>query len=245
MERKFLFFKMSNYYFSGIEEELDSSRDIVGFSHSTFTSGLARMETSCIDLSKDEDTLFLDLNPSNRKQIRRAVTRNFIIEQLEFPKISDIYEFQRFYNEFAKSKNTYSCNTFHINTMKKLREQNALVIMKILNNNRETLCYRVYITDGENVLSLYSASFYRKFKSATEKRMLSEASRYLLWNNILYFKRRNHKCFDMGGLTDNENIRNFKLEFGGKVVDVYSGYKAKSSVGKIVLWGRNLYMKRR
>ncbi|QGM29368.1 hypothetical protein GI482_02705 [Bacillus sp. N3536] len=244
MERKFLFFKMHSYYFSEKNQELQSSKDIEGFSHSTFSSGLLKVETSCIDLTREEELLFFDLRSSNRKQIRRAMNREFIIEELDNPTIRDIYDFQRFYNAFAKTKDTYSCNAFHINTMKRLRNQNALVITKILNNDKETLCYRVYISDGENVLSLYSASYYKEFKSAIEKRMLSEASRYLLWHNILYFKRTNHKRYDMGGLTDNENIRNFKLEFGGDIVEVYSGYKAKSSVGKIVLWGRNLYMRR-
>ena len=75
-----------------------------------------------------------------------------------------------------------------------------------------------------------------------EKRKLSEGSRYLLWRNILYFKEHNHLTYDMGGLTTNENIWKFKMEFGGEVIPVYSGYEANSMIGKLVLWLRSVKM---
>ncbi|WP_381480410.1 hypothetical protein [Sporosarcina contaminans] len=47
----------------------------------------------------------------------------------------------------------------------------------------------------------------------------------------------------MGGLTDDENIRRFKLGFGGDIVPVYSGYEAQSLYGSILLKARNVKVK--
>lgn len=42
----------------------------------------------------------------------------------------------------------------------------------------------------------------------------------------------------MGGLTKNPNIRSFKMEFGGEIAHVYSGYEANSKIGQFILWLR-------
>ena len=43
-------------------------------------------------------------------------------------------------------------------------------------------------------------------------------------------------------LADDENIRRFKLGFGGEIVSVYSGYEANSIIGALVLKIRNWKM---
>lgn len=126
--------------------------------------------------------------------------------------------------------------------MRLLVDQNALIITKLLNESEVVQCYRVYISDGDIAFSLYSASHFRLSNKTEEKRKLSEGSRYLLWRNILYFKEHNHLTYDMGGLTTNENIWKFKMEFGGEVISVYSGYEANSMIGKLVLWLRSVKM---
>lgn len=161
---------------------------------------------------------------------------------MERPTLADIKEFQRFYNEFAKYTKTHKCGAFHVQTMGILLETNNLIITKILNRN-EILGYQIYITDGETVFSLYSATHYRLKNKANDKRMLSRASRYLLWQNILYFKDRKTLVFDLGGLTTNENISSFKKEFGGQLTEVYSGYEANSILGKLVLFGRTIKLR--
>ncbi|MDF2065057.1 hypothetical protein [Bacillus sp. Cr_A10] len=219
--------------------------DIEGISHSFIPFNNSRkIETLYIDLTKSEEELFSNLHRSNRKQINQSESLNFNIEVIKNPTISDVHEFRDFYNNFAKTVNTYRCGNFHVHTMNLLIKQNALIITRIVSDRNDVLCYRVYLTDGETALSLYSASHFRLKESKEEKRLLSKASRYLLWKNILFFKENNHQTYDMGGLTDNENIRKFKMEFGGEITDVYSGYEANSKVGKFVLWLRSKKMKK-
>ncbi|MBK3494251.1 hypothetical protein JFL43_05145 [Viridibacillus sp. YIM B01967] len=205
---------------------------------------LQQFETLHINLTKSEEELFQQLHRTNRKQINKAASHPFHIEVLEKPSTADIRAFQKFYNEFATFANTYACNVFHVNTMKMLKDKNSLIITKLMNEVNEILCYRVYITDGEIAASLYSASHFRMKENAEEKRLISVANRYLIWINILYFKERNHMIYDMGGLTTNQNIRKFKLEFGGEIAHVYSGYEANSKMGQFILWLRAKKMRK-
>lgn len=236
--------KINWYYFW--DENYTSQKPFAhmeGYTHSIYSPELSIAQTSYIDLRKEQEQIFLDFRPTNRKQIRRANRRDFVIEVINNPDMEDIKKFQYFYNEFAKTANTYSCNAFHVNTMKELSRKNSLVISKILNQLGETLGYRVYVTDGIRSMSLYSASLFRE-KTNEEKKMLSEASRYHVWKDILYFKNNHHRIYDMGGLTNNENIKSFKLEFGGEVVNVYSGYKSNTWLGKTILYFRKIYMRK-
>ncbi|MGE7624973.1 hypothetical protein ACQKMD_18575 [Viridibacillus sp. NPDC096237] len=216
LERKFLSIKVNSYYF--LRERVSSEKlaDIEGFSHSLVPKKqLQQLETLYIDLTKSEEELYKSLHRTNRKQIKKAVCKNLYIEVLEKPLMEDV-----------------------VNTMNKLKVKNALVITKVMNEAKEVLCYRVYITDGSIAFCLYSASHFRMKEKTEEKRLLSEANRYLIWKNILFLKEQKHKIFDMGGLTANQNIRNFKMEFGGEIAHVYSGYKANSRIGQFVLWIR-------
>lgn len=232
---------MNTYYFLkefGLDEH---PSDIRGFTHAFIPkSYLQKNDTLLIDLTKSKEELLKQLHQKNRKQIKKALNQGFHIEILNKPSTKDIRAFQKFYNDFAQNSNTYPCNSFHINTMSKLRNKNALIITKLMNKGYEVLCYQVYISDGETAFSLYSASHFRLKETSGEKRLLSEASRYLQWHNILYFKETHHTIYDIGGFTKNENIRKFKMEYGGEITEVYSGYSANSFVGKIVLWLRTI-----
>ncbi|MGE7918968.1 hypothetical protein ACQKM9_08455 [Viridibacillus sp. NPDC093762] len=236
---------MNSYYFLKENVLTEKLTDIEGFSHSLVPKKqLQQFETVYIDLTKSENELFQNLHRTNRKQIKKAADHHFHIEVLEKPSIADIRAFQEFYNQFTTYANTYSCNSFHVNTMNILKDKNALVITKVLNEEKEVLCYRVYISDGNIAFCLYSASHFRMKEKTEEKRLLSEANRYLIWRNILYFKSRNHTIFDMGGLTTNPNIRSFKMEFGGEIAYVYSGYVANSKLGQLILWLRAKKMRK-
>lgn len=203
---------------------------------------LTEQETYQIDLTLSEEELFRNLKKSNRNQIKQAYTKSFehIIETQ--PSNQDILHFQQFYNSFAKQKGTHLCNAFHFKTLQLLRDQNALIITRILGDQKELFCTRVYITDRHRTLTLYSASHYRSNASPETKRLYSLASRYLLWKNILWFKQSGHTVYDLGSLTTDENIRQFKMGFGGEIVKAYSGYVSTNRLGKFVLWVRRMKM---
>lgn len=235
-----------NCYFLKTGEIPLQPAHLIGFSHAYRpVNQLIKQNTLLIDLTKTEEQLLNDLHRTNRKQIRQAAKHDFQIEVLDRPTLANIREFQKFYNEFAKHTNTYKCGAFHIKTMELLMESSNLIITRIISSgNSEILAYQVYINDEETAFSLYSASHFRLKDNAIDKRMLSIASRYLFWQSILYFKRRKNLVYDMGGLTTNENISSFKIEFGGEITEVYSGYEATSILGKLVLFGRTIKLRK-
>lgn len=229
------------YYADNTESRPESS--IISYTNALHPlPTLLEQETYQIDLTLSEEELFRNLKKSNRSQIKQATTKSFthIIETQ--PSNEELLHFQHYYNQFAKDKNTHQCNSFHLRTLKLLRDQNALIVTKILGNQNEIFGYRVYLTDCIRSLNLYSASHFRIGDLSENKRLFSLASRYLLWRNILWFKQNGHVVYDFGSLTNDENIRQFKMGFGGTIVKVYSGYVSKNRVGKVALCIRNLKM---
>jgi lipid II:glycine glycyltransferase (peptidoglycan interpeptide bridge formation enzyme) len=217
------------------------STDLVGIIHSsTPIKGLAPIETLQKDLTKDADALFMDISKSTRKQIKQAQKdSNLITQVLTEPSDEDILIFQKFYNQFAAIKNTYRCKPYHVETLKLLRDQKALIITKIEGADQQPLCYRVYAADRIRAMPYYSASRYILTDDSHLKRQLGKANRLLQWEDMLWFKSRGYQIYDSGGLTNNPNIRNYKLEFGGRIITEYSGYLPKSLKGSIALSVRN------
>lgn len=233
------------YYTTQLNEE-NLSATIVSYSNALIPiPNLLEHETYQIDLNLPEEVLFKNLKKSNRSQIKQAAAKSFTHIIQTNPTNQDLLLFQKFYNHFAKNKHTHRCNTFHLKTLQLLRDQNALVLTKILGEHEETLCYRIYLTDCIRALTLYSASHYRENNAQDIKRLYSLASRYLLWKNILWFKQNGHAVYDLGSLTTDENIRQFKMGFGGEIVKAYSGYVPKNRMGSFILWIRKVKMNSR
>ena len=243
IERKIMNVKIQNHYFFRENFEFNPNVHVKAFSHSFVPRKSLRMlETLQVNLTKDEDELLKEMHKTTRRQIRRASEQELEHVVIENPSNEDLVKFQNFYNRFANNKNTHACNSFHMETMRLLEKQNALILTYIRNEKKEIICYRVYIIDENVAMNLYSVSHFRMADSPGLKKFLSHANRYLVWKCILLFKDKGYKLYDMGGLTNDENIRNFKLGFGGEIVSVYSGYEANSFIGSIVLKMRSWKM---
>ena len=206
---------------------------------------LSEVETYQVNLTLSEEELFRNLKKSNRNQIKQATSKSFthIIETQ--PSNTDLLQFQQYYNEFAKKKHTNKCKAYHLKTMKLLRDQHALVLTKLLSDQGELYAYRIYLTDHIRAYTLYSASHFRNNILPETKRLSSIASRYLMWKNILWFKQTGHEIYDLGSLTEDENIRQYKMGFGGEIVKAYSGYISTNRTGKFILWLRKVKMNSR
>lgn len=225
-----------------MQEKVEKSRGvhIHTFPHSFVGKESFRVyDTLQFDLTNEQEVLLKAMNQSTRRQIRKASKEQLAFIHLNKPTDQDLLTFQAFYNQFAKNKGTYNCGRFHMNTMKLLRDQDALVLMYMNNQKGEPLCGRVYIVDQDFVMNLYSASHFRMSESPAFKRLLGQANRYLIWRSMMCFKESGVHIYDMGGLTESENIRRFKLGFGGAVVPMYSGYEGDSFAGRLIVKMRN------
>lgn len=244
IERQLLNTNVKTFYFVREATPHVEDANIIGYLHSFVPRPSLRcFETNQIDLLRSKDELLLATNSSTRRQIRRAMEQNFEFIALESPTNTDLEKFKTFYNQFARNKKTDLCSDYHMETMKLLRQQNALVLTYLKDLNGNSLCYRAYVTDGHITNNLYSASHFRLKDDKKSKKTLGMANRYLIWKSIMLFKAKGCKVYDMGGLTEDENIRRFKLGFGGDIVSVYSGYEAQSVYGSFILKARYLKLK--
>ncbi len=238
---------IQNIYFQGETElPIDSSVNFVGITQAKFKlEGLKELETLQIDLTKGDEDLLRGMKRKTRQQIRQALQKySFTHRVSSTPTDDEIHKFKSFYNQHAKVKHIYRCTPYHVQTLKLLRNQNHLLVTTVANENQEILCYRVYAVDGIRAMPLYSVSHYRLEADNARKRMLGLAHRVLIWRNMLWLKANHYQIYDQGGLTSDPNIRSFKHEFGGTAVTVYSGYKANTTKGKLILKIRNLIIKK-
>lgn len=230
------------YFPKGTNFQIRSSTDLVGITQSVVPiEGLMPIETLQKDLTKSEEALFMEISKSTRKQIRQA-QKNLELQTCINPTPSDedILVFQEFYNKAADSKRTDRCTDFHVEKLKLLRDQKALVMTKTEGEGKNPLCYRVYAADGERAMPFYSASHFRLTDDSQFRKLVGKAHRLLKWEDILWFKNNGYLIYDSGGLTPDKNVRNFKLEFGGSITTEYSGYLPYSMAGKLVLKVRDL-----
>ena len=244
ISRNILGLQIKNMYYPDLLDDslLDPKADLIGITQSLSAfAGLTQQETLQVNLLEPREDLFAALARSTRKQVRQG-EQNYRLtaEYKTSPTDQDIREFRRFYNRFAKNKKTDKCDAIHEYTMRLLRNSGNLLMTTILDDNQNILCYRVYIVDGKKATALYSASHYRIGENQQRKRSLSIAHRSLKWRNMVYFKEKGFEIYDMGGLSNDENIRKFKFEFGGEVVPVYSGYVTRTIWGKLLLSFRTL-----
>jgi len=97
------------------------------------------------------------------------------------------------------------------------------------------LGYRLDIVHAKKAMSYYVATCHSQTTLDHLKRPIRYANRFLLWHNLLHLKEQGFVLYDMGKLTDDQNVREFKLSFGGQVVNVYSGYIAHSKISALLL----------
>lgn len=166
--------------------------------------------------------------------LRRAEKEDYVVTCTTMPTMEQLDQFFSFYDAFAKHKNTASLSSFNKKTIRLLRQQQSILFSSVANTAGQILCYRIDIIDGYSALSYFVATWPYPVEDHM-KQQIKYANRYLWWHNLLYLKANQYALYDAGNLTTNKMVAEFKKSFGGQVVDVYSGYVAHSTVGRMML----------
>ena len=188
-----------------------------------------------IDLEKSESEILEGMSKINRYMLRRAEKEPYEVIVKDNPTDEDLEEFQQFYNKFIKIKKTININKFRLNTLKLLRDKKVLVFTKLQNINGEALGYQIHIIDEDLVLNQYTCTAAWIQDRPDLKQQIRFANRYLLWKNMLFFKKRGFKIYDFGGKIDISEINKFKEDFGFEEVATYHGRETQSIVGEIIV----------
>lgn len=198
-----------------------------------------------INLEKDESELLENMHKINRYKLRRAKKEPYMVIVKDHPTDEDLKEFQRFYNQFVKTKKNNKIDYLQMRRMKILRNKGVLVFTKLQNTSNEALCYQINLIDQDVVLNLYTCNATWIQDRPDLKHQISHANRYLLWENMLLFKKRGFKTFDYGGVTEINEINKFKEDFGFQSVETYHGLETKSLIGRQLVrlhWRKIIYL---
>ena len=227
---------MQHFYFVEKPANVRKSMKVIGYTHSLVPSRkLVKSETVHIYLTESALSLYLALSENNRKILRRAQKEAYQVFIYKEPSEENLRAFQQFYNNFAKRKKLESINKSQMEAIMLLNNQGALWLSEIRSICGQTLCYRLDIVHAKKAMSYYVATCHSQTILDHLKRPIRYANRFLLWHNLLHLKEQGFVLYDMGKLTDDQNVSEFKLSFGGQVVNVYSGYIAHSKISALLL----------
>jgi hypothetical protein len=197
-----------------------------------------------VDLTKSEEEILLAIKKDTKYEIRRASDKDQLQCQFfENPTPEIIDEFVAFFRSFAHMK-----GILPIERARLLRYSQAGVAMlsKCFGPNGNPLTWHAYYVEGQRARLLYSASM-RADKTSVDRSLVGRANRLNHWNDILYFKNKGLKIYDLGGWyagdSDKEklNINKFKEEFGGQHTIQYNGLYTRSIRGKAYVVLRSFY----
>lgn len=236
VKSNFLFINLIDVFLADEVIPFINKRNLLVYHYSKVPgNNLFKEITYQINLEKDEIELLESMSKRNQQKLRRAKKEPYITIIKDNPTDQDLDEFQQFYNEFVKLKKTNRLGFLQMKRLKILRKKGVLVFTKLQNTNGEALCYQIRLIDNDLVLSLYgcTAAWIKGRKDLAQQ--IRYANRYLLWENLLFFKKRGYKIYDYGGVTQINEINKFKEDFGFQEVETYHGFATKSLVGKVLI----------
>lgn len=176
--------------------------------------------TRCISLSLDNEEILSGFAKNTRYEVRRAINSDNLLffYSLEVTD-KEMLDFEKYYNQFAESKNLHYLCYEKINGM---RKNNNFVITKILNEKKEILAMHSYLYNPFDRVELYtSCSVYRYEEDNSVLNLIGRANRLLHYKDMLLFKNLGIKKYDFGGNylgkenRELEQITYFKEKFGG------------------------------
>ena len=235
VKRKLFFINLIDIF---LAEEINpnlAKKNFIVYHYAKIPGGkLFKESTYRISLEKDESELLEGMSKGNRSKLRRAKKEPYIVIIKDKPTDEELKEFQQFYNKFVKLKKTNRITSIQMRRLKVLRNKNVLVFTKLQNTNGEALCYQIRLIDKDLVLSLYGCTAVWIQNRPNLKQQIRYANRYLLWENMLYFKKRGYKTYDYGGITKIDEINKIKEDFGFIEVETYHGFETTSVIGKFL-----------
>lgn len=223
IHRNFLTIPTNDIYFENKKGKSRYKAKLSWYTHRLKPSRrLKSKQTIHINLQQEELTLINNLPNKTNDILFEYSKEKFKIISLTSPSTEQLRDFQRFFNEHA---NEEKLNRSKFQSLLSLRDQKALCLTKIENEDSETLCYRIYVVDGQNALLLYASN--TKVEESTQSNLI------LCWENINMFRKLGYLIYDFGGI-DIEQPKRLTDYFGGSEVTVFSGYIAKSPIMKMI-----------
>jgi lipid II:glycine glycyltransferase (peptidoglycan interpeptide bridge formation enzyme) len=177
------------------------------------------------DLARDENTLLSGFERSTRYQVRLAERKDDVrYEFLAGPDAEALGAFFHDYDEMAALKRIRPVErdrtlAFH--------RHGLLTLSRVSDASGATLAWHVYRCNRERVVLIFTVSMWFRSNDPEMRKRVGRANRYCHWQDMLRFKERGVRWYDLGGwyhkADDEEKLRinRFKEGFGGEVLKNY------------------------
>ena len=172
-----------------------------------------------LDLTLDTEKIFSNFSKVVRQQIRKAETDGIVCETS-----ADIEIFVEFFNNFAIKKGTFATSQQNI------LEKKDYLIIRFAKHNGKILAAHSYLKDDDEKIIRHYQTATIRFNEDIDKNFVGLSNKLLLVNSLVEFKEQGYKKFDLGGYAANTKdesllgINNYKLKFGGQVVECKDYY---------------------
>ena len=181
--------------------------------------------TITIDLSQTEIELLAAIKKDTRYEIRRAESKDHIV--CEFCDVTPqiLEDFCHFYNEFAAVK---GLDSLDINYLQIMARNKRLSLSRAMASDQRDLVWHCYYCGTYRTRLLHSASVIHQSGDTVFRNMVGRVNRLLHWYDMMTFKARGFKTYDLGGWYPGDideqkiKINQFKEEFGGTLVKEYN-----------------------
>jgi hypothetical protein len=197
------------------------------------------LQTAVTDLDRDVETMFLDLQPDARRQIRRAEASDRLRYEYWVNGRADVLDpIRKLQDGFVSFRRLPDPGWRFVDALK---QANLLDVSWVCGSDSEVLAWRFYMKAKPRVRPFMGGSKYYLKTTSAERQLVGRATRYLVWRDVVRFRGEEFAVFDHGGWyigTDPAllQINEFKREFGGRVVEIYNCFQAATRKGRIALW---------
>jgi len=196
-------------------------------------------QTLHIHLQQNESVLWEQVHEGTRYKIRRAENKDgFEITFYSNPSDGQLQEFLHSYNSFAGRKGLPRVSQ---RSLTELRNQRALNVSSARDKDGPLVFHQHIVADGRARLGLSCRLPNRDEPGYIAK--LGRANRMLHWHDIKGFRQQGLNHYDFGGICldpkrpDLNTIAQFKLGFGGELVNEFKCRAALTAKGRAVeLW---------
>jgi hypothetical protein len=172
------------------------------------------------DLTAPPDTILATFDETCRRHVRRAARQDGL--QHEVFDAGALDEFIAFYDEFARQKGLWLADRHWLGRAAAARQ----LALSCVSRDGERLVWHAHLRAGHTVQLAHSASLYRSL-SSERRSLVARANRWLHWRDMLDFKAAGARCYDWGGMFEDEStperagINHFKRTFGGTPLLAY------------------------
>jgi hypothetical protein len=172
-----------------------------------------------LDMEQDLDLILSNFSKQIRQQIKIAENEG---TNCYFHREIDL--FVNFVNDFAHKKQTFTISNNNI-----IELGNAVKLSFAVNDGK-ILAAHSYLVDEELGIVRHLHSATKRLDEHSDSNLIGRANKFLTVKDILYFKEQGFKIFDFGGYAKDtsdkslQGINNYKLLFGGKVVECFDYY---------------------